>query len=163
MLGGTYARVGNAVDGVEKLQIYPGWHQRPCDGTSHVIQQAGPLYLDSSHCQERGLNCLLCARTAGLFGRHLGEGDVCRSATPAATPGSEGGEEFSLPPCRVLLHRSPPRRGRLTCRRVSWRPGEGVYDHIGCPGNVVDYQCKFCHEGHQPALACCPRVTLGME
>jgi hypothetical protein len=25
----------------------------------------------------------------------------CRSATPAATPGSESGEEFSLPPCRA--------------------------------------------------------------
>jgi hypothetical protein len=26
---------------------------------------------------------------------------VCMSATPAAMPGSEGGEEFSLPPCRA--------------------------------------------------------------
>ncbi len=25
----------------------------------------------------------------------------CTSATPAAMPGSDGGEEFSLPPCRA--------------------------------------------------------------
>jgi hypothetical protein len=36
----------------------------------------------------------------------------CTSATPAATPGSEGGEEFSLPPCRAAPRELEGRRQR---------------------------------------------------
>jgi hypothetical protein len=58
-----------------KTAALSGWHQRPCDGTCHITQQAGPLYLDRPHCQGIGLNCLLCAKS--LAGRHPGEGDAC--------------------------------------------------------------------------------------
>ncbi len=49
--------------------------------------------------QRGGLGGPQCAMTAGLVGRHPGKRDACsclRSATPAAAPGSEGGEEFCL-------------------------------------------------------------------
>ncbi len=61
----------------------------------------------------------------------------CTSATQAAMPGSEGGEKFSMPPCRATETRralSPPREALLPpCVRAAWReclpprwlPGDG--------------------------------------
>jgi hypothetical protein len=63
--GGTYARVGQAVDGVEDPQPYiRRWHKWPGDVTGWL-----PLPGDSPHCPEGGLlSCLQRARTASWPG-----------------------------------------------------------------------------------------------
>jgi hypothetical protein len=75
VFGGTYARVSHVVDGVEDSSSVCLWYQWPGDATCHVAQQAGPLYLDSPHCQG-GLSSLQRAWTAGLIGRQPGERDA---------------------------------------------------------------------------------------
>jgi hypothetical protein len=64
--GGTYARVGHAVDGVEDLQPYiRQWHQWPATSQSRLA----PLYLVSPHCHEGGLRSgLQRARTSSWPG-----------------------------------------------------------------------------------------------
>jgi hypothetical protein len=83
--GGTYARVCHTVHGVEHGRSVRQWHQWPGNAICHIAQHAGPLYLDSPHCQGGGLKR---ARTASLVGHHPGAMPAtgCMSATPAATP-----------------------------------------------------------------------------
>ncbi len=144
------------MNGVENVSAVRQWHQWTGDATCHVAQQAGPLYLDSPHWQweEDLVSCIVLGQLAWLapiLGREMPAAG-CMSATPAAMPGSEVGEEFSLPPCRVatpLLHSH--------CH-MSGRPGEGVCHHVGCPGDVANIRRVFCHVGQLPGLACHPRV-----
>jgi hypothetical protein len=58
--------------------------------------------------QGGGICGLQHARAADLVGRHLGEGDTCSwlhisHTTPAAMPGSKGGEELCLTPRRAAI------------------------------------------------------------
>ncbi len=88
----------------------------------------------------------------------------CTSATLAATPGNEGGEEFSLPSLQGYNLRpgghfyTGRRRGRPLRRHVPRRPGESICHHVGCPGDVADVRGILCHEGQLPGLVCCPRL-----
>ncbi len=59
-VGGTYARVGHTVNGVENGRSVCQWFQWPGAATCHITQQASPLYLDSPHCQGGGLSGLQC-------------------------------------------------------------------------------------------------------
>jgi hypothetical protein len=83
------------LNGVEDGSFVCQQLQWPGDATCHVAQQAGPLYLDSPHCQGGGLSRLQRARTAGLVGCYSVA--CCTSTTPAAMPGSEDGEDSCLP------------------------------------------------------------------
>jgi hypothetical protein len=66
--GGTCARMGHTVDDVEDGNPITDWHKWLGDAMCHITKQAGPLYLDSPHCQGRGLRGLQRASTAGLVG-----------------------------------------------------------------------------------------------
>jgi hypothetical protein len=70
-LGGTFTRVGHAVDGLEYCRPVHLWYQGSDDSLCYVAQQAGSLDLDSPYYQGGGLSGLQHARKADLVGRHL--------------------------------------------------------------------------------------------
>ncbi len=118
MLGGMYARVGHAGDGMEKLQICPVV-------APEALCRLAPSTLTVLTVREEDLVacCVLgqLAWLAAILEKEMPAAG-CTSAMPAVTPGSEGGEEFSLPPCRAFLHRSPPREAHLPPRVLAaWR------------------------------------------
>ncbi len=100
----TYAWMCHVMDGVEDGRPVLNWHQWPGDATCHVTQQAGSLYLTDLTDREEDLAaCSVLGQRAWLAAILWKDTPVagCTSATFAATPGNEGVEEFSLPPCRA--------------------------------------------------------------
>jgi hypothetical protein len=66
------------------------------------MSQADPLYLDSLTVREEDLMAFsVLGQLAWLAAIMVKE--MPTAGCPSATPGSEGGEEFSLPPCRATI------------------------------------------------------------
>jgi hypothetical protein len=68
----------------------------------HATSQADPLYLDSLTVREEDLMAFsVLGQLAWLAAIMVKE--MPTAGCTFATPGSEGGEEFSLPPCRATI------------------------------------------------------------